>query len=96
MAGVIRDDGACIPPDPSNTDWQEFLNWNATGGLDLSDKTIVQRRPRPLADLLTDLTALSSADREKLLLVAVGKMLQQEAGLARELGIAIDGDEIAR
>ena len=24
---ILRSDGACIPPDPANTDYQEFLRW---------------------------------------------------------------------
>lgn len=31
LGGVIRDDGANIPPDPSNRDWQDYLAWVAEG-----------------------------------------------------------------
>ena len=28
---IIRSDGAQIPPDPANTDYQEFLLWKSEG-----------------------------------------------------------------
>jgi hypothetical protein len=32
LAGVRRDiDGACIPSDPDNADWREFLGWREAG-----------------------------------------------------------------
>ena len=28
---VLRNDGTSIPPDPANTDYQEYLKWVALG-----------------------------------------------------------------
>jgi hypothetical protein len=31
MKSVMRDDGACIPFDPANTDYQAYLKWLEEG-----------------------------------------------------------------
>ena len=31
--GVIRNDGACIPADEANRDWQKYLKWCEQGGI---------------------------------------------------------------
>jgi hypothetical protein len=32
VVSVVRQDGACIPIDPANTDYQEFLRYKEAGG----------------------------------------------------------------
>ena len=32
---IVRSDGACIPPDPDNTDYQAFLLWKSEGNTPL-------------------------------------------------------------
>lgn len=34
--GAMRSDGAWIPADPDNRDWQEFQQWLAAGNVPLS------------------------------------------------------------
>tara|TARA_B100000212_G_C27331151_1_gene514682 strand:- start:60 stop:227 length:168 start_codon:yes stop_codon:yes gene_type:complete len=34
---IIRSDGACIPVDPDNIDYQEFLEWEKTNTIDPAD-----------------------------------------------------------
>ena len=35
VVSVVRQDGACIPIDPANTDYQEYLKWVEAGNTPL-------------------------------------------------------------
>lgn len=38
---ILRDDGACIPPDPANIDYVDYLAWIAEGNIpDAADPLI--------------------------------------------------------
>lgn len=62
LKGVIRDDGANIPKNPDNSEWQAFLTWNSqqTPPLDLSDRPPTARRPRLLWDIYQNVSALTT------------------------------------
>jgi hypothetical protein len=56
---------------------------------------VPRRRARDLAGLISDIGALTSADRTKLFAAVAAKILQEHPKLARSLSIALDGDEVA-
>lgn len=53
------------------------------------------RRPRKLADLTAAVNALTAAQKNALLAVCCADLLQRNPQAARQLGIALDGDEVA-
>lgn len=53
-AGVIRNDGACIPSDPENRDWAAYLAWCDAGG-------VADPEPEPMPDPGPDLALVSAS-----------------------------------
>lgn len=53
--GVQRNDGACIPEDERNTDWQEYLQWVRDGGITGPVKNAVAWTAPEMTALQTDL-----------------------------------------
>lgn len=51
-----------------------------------------ERIPRALADLITDIQALSATDRVKLLAAIAAEFLQRHPRFAEELAISVPGD----
>lgn len=59
------------------------------------DWDFAPRRPRTIADIMTDLAALPPADLVHLQLRDLAIRLQARPNMAREIGLNIDGDEPA-
>jgi hypothetical protein len=66
VSGALRSDGANVPADPNNADWQAFLAWNAVQPVPLSLAPIapaVRRQRRRLYDVFNDIGALTAAQK---------------------------------
>jgi hypothetical protein len=50
-------------------------------------------KPRGLANLMADISALPAAERTKLFAAVAARVLQQDPAFARSIAVAIDGDE---
>jgi len=60
ICGIVRlDDGANIPLDKANTDYQEFIVWNGVQKIPLDlNSTIEPSNPEPVRDLAKEVTEL--------------------------------------
>jgi hypothetical protein len=90
-------DASVIPLDEDNRDFRDFLTWNAAQPTPL-DYTTVQpwktpRIQRRLADIAADIAALPQAQKDKLHHAILAVFLQQVPRFAKDLGIAVDGDQ---
>lgn len=54
-----------------------------------------QRKPRPIADIVTSIKALTGVEANKLALAIQAAYLVEHPGFARTQGIAVDGDQPA-
>lgn len=62
-SGAIRlADGAAIPDDPRNGDWQAFLSWVALGGRPQPQVPVADVKPR---DLLAELDTMRGELEDK-------------------------------
>jgi hypothetical protein len=57
-SGVKRlADNACIPPDPRNTDWDEYQKWLAAGNVPQpADPDPIPQPPKDMLDWFNDLS----------------------------------------
>ncbi len=59
----------------------------------LADPEYGPRRPRPLADVLTDLQGLTQQEVQAIVLRQLAEALARDPGLGRRAGVPVDGDE---
>lgn len=90
VAGVCDNGDGTFRVDylPSATDAQK-----AAGAAIVQSTPKRKRAPLPAATLRTQLAALSAADRDTLVVAMLAEFLRTKPGVARTLGVAIDGDQ---
>jgi hypothetical protein len=101
ISGVLRLlDGACIPFDPANTDYQEYLEWLAEGNTPepvptptLADERAAMRcTPAQMRltlhrmDLLTQVQAVADADPEASIVWEYATIIERTSPLIDALG----------
>jgi len=90
--GIKRtSDGATIPPDPENSDWQEFLEWDLTGTPD-PYTAIAVADMRKSAKVEVDRQADLQMRKKLCPAAAGGAAVGFSAAMAYREAIQIDGD----
>jgi hypothetical protein len=83
--------GCCIPPNPNNKDWCEFIAWNSRqeNPIVISDQPYVPKKLRSLNDVVTDVVAMKAKDRETLDSLVAAIILLSNEEIANRFAIKI-------
>lgn len=86
---ILRSDGANIPPDPMNSDYQKFLKDNGGPPNPTGAPTIPVVIPKPEATVLQSLKALSGPNQQAILNDLLTRLLIQNPDIAAKYGITV-------